>query len=222
MHLLIVEDDAQTLDFVRTGLTRRGHKVECEGDGRDGLRRAGAGRFDVVILDRMLPGLDGLDLLRALRTSGVDTPVILLTALGGVADRVEGLRAGADDYLVKPFEFEELDARIEAIGRRPPTTLGVLRKDGIVLDRLARRVTVEGAPVDLTHSEFAMLEMLLLNLGRPVTKAMLLEGVFDLQLNAPGPVIEPHMSRLRAKLTRHGAVDPIRTLRGVGYAITGA
>ena len=219
LNLLIVEDDVQTLDFIRTGLTRRGHDVDIERDGRDGLLRAGAGRYDVVILDRMLPGLSGLDLLKALRTSGVDTPVILLTALGGVADRVEGLRVGADDYLVKPFEMEELDARIEAIGRRPPTALGVLRKDGIVLDRLARRVTVEGAPVELTYSEFAMLEMLLLNMGRPVTKAMLLEGVFDLQLNAPGPVIEPHMSRLRAKLTRLGAVDPIRTLRGIGYSI---
>jgi two-component system OmpR family response regulator len=219
LNLLIVEDDVQTLDFVLTGLARRGHSVESERDGRDGLLRAGAGAFDVVILDRLLPGLNGLDLLKALRTSGVDTPVILLTALGGVADRVEGLRAGADDYLVKPFDLDELDARVEAIGRRPPTTLGVLRKDGIVLDRLARRVTVEDAAVELTYSEFAMLEMLLLNLGRPVTKAMLLEGVFDLQLDAPGPVIEPHMSRLRAKLTRRGAVDPIRTLRGVGYCI---
>ncbi len=219
MNLLIVEDDAQTLDFVTTGLIRRGHGVDSECDGRGGLLRAGAGRYDVIILDRMLPGLDGLDLLKALRTAGIDTPVILLTALGGVADRVEGLRHGADDYLIKPFDLEELDARIEAIGRRPPTALGVLRKDSVVLDRLARRVTVDGAPVELTHSEFAMLEMLLLNIGRPVTKAMMLEGVFDLQLNAPGPVIEPHMSRLRAKLTRHGIVDPIRTLRGVGYSI---
>jgi two-component system OmpR family response regulator len=221
LNILLVEDDQQTLEFLRAGLVARGHAVDAEQDGRDGLLRACVMRYDILIIDRMLPGLDGLDLLKALRTSSVDTPVILLTAMGGLADRVEGLRGGADDYLVKPFELEELDARIEAIGRRPPTAAasGLLRKDGILLDRLARRVTVEGAPADLTSSEFAMLEMLLLNAGRSVTKTMLLEGVFDLQLNAPGPIIEPHMSRLRAKLVRLGAVDPIRTLRVVGYSI---
>ncbi len=221
MYILIVEDDVQTLDFLRHGLEGKGHRVDAERDGRDGLLRAGAGRYDVLVVDRMLPGLDGLDLLKALRAASVDTPVILLTALGGLADRVEGLRGGADDYLVKPFELEELDARIEAIARRPPigASSGVLQKDGITLDRLARRVTVEGVLADLTSSEFAMLELLLLNSGKSVTKAMLLERVFDLQSNAPGPIIEPHMSRLRAKLIKLGAADPIRTLRGVGYSI---
>jgi two-component system OmpR family response regulator len=221
LNILIIEDDLQTLEFVRSGLTARGHAVEGEADGRAGLLRACERGFDVLVIDRMLPSLDGMEILKALRTSSVDTPAILLTAMGGLADRVEGLRAGADDYLVKPFELDELEARLEAVGRRPPTAAAnaVLRKDGVVLDRLARRVTVEGATADLTASEFAMLEMLLLNAGRPVTKAMLLEGVFDLPASAPGPIIEPHMSRLRAKLVRLGAADPIRTLRGIGYSI---
>jgi two-component system, OmpR family, response regulator len=221
LNILLIEDDEQAIEFVRDGLAARGHEVDAEPDGREGLLRACERRYDALIIDRMLPSLDGMEILRALRTSSVDTPAILLTAMGGLADRVEGLRGGADDYLVKPFELAELEARLEAIARRPPTAqaTAVLRKDAIVLDRLARRVTVEGAIVDLTASEFAMLEMLLLNAGRTVTKAMLLEGVFDLQVSAPGPVIEPHMSRLRAKLARLGAPDPIRTLRGVGYSI---
>jgi two-component system OmpR family response regulator len=216
-----VEDDGRTLEFIRGGLAARGHEVDAEQDGRAGLLRACERRYDVLVIDRMLPTLGGMDILKALRTSSIDTPAILLTAMGGLADRVEGLRSGADDYLVKPFELDELEARLEAIGRRPPTAgaAAVLRKDDIVMDRLGRRVTVDGVTAELTGSEFAMLEMLMLNAGRPVTKAMLLEGVFDLQVAAPGALIEPHMSRLRGKLARLGAGDPIRTLRGVGYAI---
>ena len=219
VKILLVEDDEPTREFIRAGLALRGHAVDAERDGREGLLKANAGDYDILIIDRMLPSLDGLELVKALRTLCVPAPVIILTALGGLADRVEGLRAGADDYLVKPFEIEELDARVEAIGRRAPLLNRILRKEGIALDRLARRVAIDGAPVDLTFSEFAMLEMLLLNAGRPVTKAMLLEGVFDLHVRAPGPIIEPHMSRLRSKLARFGAVDMIRTLRGVGYFI---
>lgn len=222
MNILIVEDDLPTLEFVAGGLVARGHEVDAEQDGRAGLLRACEGGYDVLVIDRMLPSLGGMEILKALRTSSVDTPAILLTAMGGLADRVEGLRSGADDYLVKPFELDELEARLEAIGRRAPSAASgaaVLRKDGIVLDRLTRKVTVEGLAAELTGSEFAMLEMLLLNAGRAVTKAMLVERVFDLQVNAPGQLIEPHMSRLRAKLTRLGAGDPIRTLRGVGYTI---
>ena len=222
VDVLLVEDDEPTLEFVRGGLEGRGRSVDVARDGRKGLQKASAARYDVLIVDRMLPALDGLELLKALRAAKIDTPIILLTAVGGLADRVEGLRAGADDYLVKPFELDELVARIEAVGRRPPLAHGVLRHGGITLDRLARRVSVDGAPVELTHSEFAMLEMLMLNAGRPVTKAMLLEGVFELQINAPGSIVEPHMSRLRAKLSRLGVVDPIRTLRGVGYCIAPA
>ena len=220
LHILLIEDDAPTLSFVSAALRGRGHDVQGELDGREGLQRACETRYDVLVIDRMLPGLDGLDLVKALRASSIDTPVILLTSMGGLVDRVEGLKGGADDYLVKPFELDELEARIEAIARRPPALAGnVLRKDGIALDRLTRRVSVEGALADLTTSEFAMLEMLMLNAGRAVTKAMLLENVFDLQSDFPGTIIEPHMSRLRSKLVRLGAPDPIRTLRGVGYSI---
>ncbi|MGC1303328.1 MAG: response regulator transcription factor [Caulobacteraceae bacterium] len=221
MNILLIEDDAQTARFVRDGLVVRGHTAEVVDEGRQGLVRACSGEFDVVVADRMLPGFGGLAIVKALRTSGVGIPVIFLTAVGGVTDRIEGLRSGADDYLVKPFDMDELDARIEALGRRPPISNAatLLRNGGLELDRLARRVTFDASVVELTTSEFAMLEMLLLNAGRAVTKAMLLESVFDLDSTAPGSIVEPHMSRLRTKLTRSGASDPIRTLRGVGYTV---
>ena len=222
MDILLVEDDPTTLGFVRDGLQARGHAVDTALDGRAGLLQACAKPFDVIVLDRMLPGLDGLSILKALRTSRRDTPVIFLTAIGGVSDRVHGLREGADDYLVKPFDMDELDARIEALGRRPPitTTVKVLHIGDLELDRLSRRVTYSGEAVDLTLSEFSMLEMLLLNRGSAVTKSMILERVFDLETDAPGAIVEPHVSRLRAKLTRAGASDFIRTLRGVGYIVS--
>ena len=221
MDILLVEDDPAMLNFVRDGLLARGHVVETANDGRSGLVYACAKPFDVIVLDRMLPTLDGMSILKALRTSRRDTPVILLTAIGGVSDRVEGLRQGADDYLVKPFDMDELDARIEALGRRPPLTNAatILHFGDLELDRLNRRVTHSGAPIDLTVSEFGMLEMLLLNRGSSVTKSMMLERVFDLESDAPGTIVEPHVSRLRAKLTRAGAADFIRTLRGVGYTV---
>ncbi len=221
MDILLVEDDPATLRFVRDGLLARGHAVETALDGRDGLLQACARTFDVIVLDRMLPTLDGLSILKALRTSRLDTPIIFLTAVGGVADRVQGLRQGADDYLVKPFEIEELDARIEALGRRPPISSAakMLHIGDLELDRLSRRVAYSGEALDLTSSEFGMLEMLLLNIGSAVTKSMILEQVFDLESDVPGAIVEPHVSRLRAKLTRAGAPDFIRTLRGVGYTI---
>ncbi len=223
MRILLIEDDAPASHFICEGLTARGHIVVACEDGRDGLRAAAAGGFDVLVVDRMLPGVDGLSLVRALRTAGTATPAILLTALGGVADRIDGLRAGADDYLVKPFDIDELDARMEAMGRRPPmaTTLVILKSGDLELHRLARRVTFDGRILELTGCEFAMLEMLMLNAGRGVTKAMLLEAVFDLQAasTAAGSIIEPHVSRLRGKLCEAGAVDVIMTLRGRGYSI---
>ena len=221
MDILLVEDDPAMLNFVRDGLLARGHVVETANDGRAGLVHACAKPFDVIVLDRMLPTLDGMSILKALRTSRRDTPVILLTAIGGVSDRVEGLRQGADDYLVKPFDMDELDARIEALGRRPPlaNAATILHFGDLELDRLNRRVTHSGAPIDLTVSEFGMLEMLLLNRGSSVTKSMILERMFDLESDAPGTIVEPHVSRLRAKLTRAGAPDFIRTLRGVGYTV---
>lgn len=221
MRILVVEDDAKTLEHVRSGLSGRGYEVETVRDGRRGLERAASEPFDVLIVDRMLPELDGMELLKALRTASVATPVIMLTAIGGIADRVTGLKAGADDYLVKPFDFDELEARIEALGRRPPisTSTIVLRRAGLELNRLSRTAAYAETALDLTSSEFAMLELLMLNPGRAVTKAMILETVFDLDAGVAGHIVEPHMSRLRSKLERAGLVDAIRTLRGVGYAL---
>ncbi len=221
MRLLLVEDDATTRDHVCAGLSARGHDVEIAEDGRAGLRLATTDAFDVLIIDRMLPELDGLALVRALRTARVDTPALMLTALGGIADRVDGLRGGADDYLVKPFELEELDARLEALGRRPQRGVehAVLARGDLLLNRLTRHATWNDQPLELTASEFAMLELLMLNAGRTVTKAMMLEQVFDLDPSSSGAIVEPHVSRLRAKLVRKGAQDPIRTMRGAGYLL---
>ena len=219
MRLLLVEDDPPTADFVRAGLVTRGHDVELVADGRSAVIRLAEGGFEVAVLDRMLPGFDGLAVLRAIRAGGVSTPVILLTALGGVSDRVEGLRAGGDDYLVKPFDLDELDARVHALARRPPLSPAlVLRRGGLTLDRLRRRVSAEEVELPLTASEYQILELLMVGAGRPVTKAMILEQVFDLDRHSPGMVIEPHVSRLRAKLAQAGVADPIRTLRGRGYS----
>jgi two-component system OmpR family response regulator len=217
---LLVEDDGLTREHIRAGLSARGYDVETAVDGRSGLERASTRIYDVLIVDRLLPGLDGLALLKALRTARVTTPAIVLTALGGIADRVEGLRGGADDYLVKPFDVEELDARIEALGRRPALANGsiLLYRGGLKVNRLARTAVYGDELLELTSSEFAMLELLMSNAGRTVTKAMILESVFDLDSHAAGQIVEPHISRLRAKLERAGLTDAIRTLRGVGYA----
>ena len=219
MLALLIEDDLVMADFIRTGLERRGHTVEVSSDGRFGMIRASAETFDVAVVDRMLPEIDGLSIVRTLRASGVSTPVIFLTALGGVSDRVEGLQAGADDYLVKPFDIDELDARMQALARRPPIPEAVVLEQGAyTLDRLRRRAYASGRELVLTVSEFAMLDMLMLNAGRPVTKAMLLESVFNLDAQSSSVVVEPHVSRLRAKIVDLGLRDPIRTLRKRGYS----
>jgi two-component system OmpR family response regulator len=221
LNILMVEDDVEASNFVAEALSTLGHRLEVVPDGRTGLVRGASCEFDCLVVDRMLPGYDGLALVKALRTSGVRTPIILLTALGGVADRIEGLRAGADDYLVKPFDVGELEARLEALRRRPPLSNAatVLRAGGVAVDRLGRTANLDGNSLDLTQSEFKILEVLLLNAGRPVTKAMLLEAVFDLSTPTPASIIEPHISRLRVKLERPGGGDPIRTVRGLGYII---
>ena len=222
--ILLIEDNAETAAYVGEGLGALGHQVEVAADGRSGLTRASDPRFDCLVIDRLLPGFDGLTLVRTLRGAGVRTPVIFLTAVGGVADRVQGLRAGADDYLVKPFELEELAARVEALGRRPPLPGGqtALKAGDIELDRLERRVRRAGRALELTGSEFKILEVLLLNAGHPVTRSMLLEAVFGLDHPNPAAIIEPHVSRLRAKLQDDGLPDPVRTVRGAGYCIDAA
>ena len=222
--ILLVEDNAETAVYVGEGLGVLGHQVEIAPDGRVGLTRASDPRFDCLIIDRLLPGFDGLTVVRTLRSAGVKTPVIFLTAVGGVADRVQGLRAGADDYLLKPFALEELAARVEALSRRPPLPTGQsdLRVGDLNLDRLGRTVRRAGRVLELTGSEFKILELLLLNAGHPVTRSMLLEAVFGLDHPNPAAIVEPHVSRLRAKLQADGLPDPVRTVRGAGYCINAA
>ena len=222
--ILLVEDNLETAVYVSDGLGALGHRVEVASDGRAGLLRASDPQFDCLVIDRLLPGFDGLTVVRTLRSAGVRTPIIFLTAVGGVADRVQGLKAGADDYLVKPFELEELAARVEALGRRPPLpeSQTLLRAGDLELDRLDRTARRAGQPLDLTGSEFRLLEVLMLNAGHPVTRSMLLQGVFGLDHANPATIIEPHISRLRAKLEQAGRPDPVRTLRGSGYCIDAA
>ena len=222
--ILLVEDNAETAAYVSDGLGALGHQVEVARDGRTGLLRASDPQFDCLVIDRLLPGFDGLTVVRTLRSTGVRTPIIFLTAVGGVADRVQGLKAGADDYLVKPFELEELAARVEALRRRPPLpeSQTLLRAGDLELDRLGRTARRAGQPLDLTGSEFRLLEVLILNAGHAVTRSMLLQTVFGLDHANPATIIEPHISRLRAKLERNGLPDPVRTLRGAGYCIDAA
>lgn len=225
MRVLLVEDDQETADYVLRGLREHGHQAEHAPDGREGIFLAGAGRYDVMVVDRMLPALDGLGFVRAIRSAGVQTPVLFLTALRGVGDRVEGLEAGGDDYLVKPFAFAELLARLQALARRPPlqsapTTLTVA---DLELDLLKRSVTRGGERVDLQPREFLLLEFLMRHADRLVTRTMLLEGVWEFHFDPKTNIVESHMSRLRAKIS-HGGRYPelIHTLRGSGYILRAA
>lgn len=223
MRILIVEDDAETSRFVVRGLTELGHQVVASHDGRDGLSKATGTRFDALILDRMLPGLDGLALVKALRAADNGTPVLMLTAIGGIADRVEGLEAGADDYLVKPFAFSELAARIAAIGRRPAvqSDVNLLVVNGIELDLHRRTVTRDGRRITLQPREFVLLAELMRNPRRVMTRTMLLERVWDFDFDPKTNIVETHLSRLRSKLNADFDEDAIETVRGAGYMIRG-
>ncbi len=180
MRILVVEDDPETAAYVAHGLAEEGHVAETVADGRDGLSRAMGEDYDMLVIDRMLPGLDGLSLVRALRAAGRQLPVLFLTSLGGVEDRVEGLKVGADDYLVKPFAFSELMARVNALARRPPMREAetVLRVGELEMDLIARKVTRGGDVIDLQPREFRLLEELMRNKGRVLTRTMLLERVW--------------------------------------------
>lgn len=221
MKLLVVEDDATTSTYIARGLREEGHAVDVVSDGRDGLVQATAGQYDVLILDRMLPELDGLALLKTLRGAGNTTPVLLLTAMGAVEDRIDGLNAGADDYLVKPFAFGELSARVNALARRPQglEQETVLRAGDLTMDLISRRVTRAGQEIDLLPREFALLEHLLRRKGRVQTRTMLLEAVWDISFDPMTNVVETHISRLRAKVDRPFETDLIQTVRGAGYRI---
>jgi two-component system OmpR family response regulator len=224
MKILLIEDDADTAAYIADGLKGSGHVVDQVADGSTGLSRAADGRYDVLIVDRMLPNLDGLSLVESLRRSGVGTPVLFLTALGGLDDRVSGLDAGGDDYLVKPFALAELAARVNALGRRPAiaATETVLRVGDLEMDLLKRTVTRQGKPIDLQPREFELLEYLLRHAGRVVTRTMLLENVWDFHFDPRTTVVETHMSRLRAKVDRSFDVELIQTVRGHGYTLHAA
>ena len=222
MKVLVIEDDAETAAYIARGLHEHGHVADHAPDGRDGLLMAGGGGYDVMVVDRMLPGIDGLGLVCTLRGAGVKAPVLFLTALRGVGDRVQGLEAGGDDYLVKPFAFAELLARLNALARRPPlsdvpTTLAVA---DLSLDLLRRTATRGGERVELQPRQFRLLEFLLRHAGRVVTRTMLLEGVWDFHFDPKTNIVETHISRLRGKLSRGGR-DPelIHTIRGSGYVL---
>lgn len=221
MKVLLIEDDEETSAYIARGLREQGHVVDLVATGRDGLFLATDGGHDVLIVDRMLPGLDGIGLVQALRGTGVKAPVLFLTALGGVGDRVRGLEAGGDDYLVKPFAFAELLARINALARRPPLsdTPTVLRSGDLEMDLLKRTVLRGGRPVELQPREFQLLEFLLRNADRLVTRTMLLEAVWDFHFDPKTNIVETHMSRLRSKLSQYGGAELIHTVRGAGYAL---
>ena len=221
MKILIADDDIGTADFLRKGLAEEGHAVDVVHDGRDALGRALYGELDLLVLDRMMPGMDGLAVLRALRAARNPLPVLMLTALGDVEDRVEGLTAGADDYLVKPFHFSELHARALALGRRPrgsadPVSLVV---GDLELDLLARTAKRAGVTIELHAKEFRLLEVLMRNAGHVVTKTMLLERVWDFDFDPRTTVVETHVSRLRAKIDKPFDVALIHTVRNAGYAL---
>ena len=221
MRALIIEDDAEAAEYLAKGLRESGHAAEVVGDGRDGLLHAATGRFDVLIVDRMLPGLDGLSLVHHLRATGQTTPVLFLSALGEVDDRVKGLRAGGDDYLVKPYAFSELLARVENLARRRTTTpvATKLAFADLELDLLSRKVTRAGRAIDLQPREFQLLEVLLRHPGQVMTRTMLLETVWDYHFDPQTNVIDVHISRLRQKVDRGFDVPLIHTVRGAGYCL---
>ena len=221
MRILVVEDDAETAAYVSNGLVEEGHTAETVADGRDGLTQAMDEVYDILIIDRMLPGLDGLSLVRALRALGHKVPVIFLTSLGGVDDRVDGLNVGGDDYLVKPFAFSELMARVNALARRPHLrdTETILRVGDLEMDLIARKVTRGSDVIDLQPREFRLLEILMRNKGRVLTRTMLLERVWSFHFEPKTSVVETHISRLRTKIDRPYGRELIHTVRGSGYTM---
>ncbi|WP_281969049.1 response regulator transcription factor [Roseovarius nanhaiticus] len=221
MKILVIEDDPMTGSYIVQGLREEGHSVDLIEDGSAGLIQATVGAYDLMVVDRLLPGLDGVSIVKTLRGAKNRVPVLFLTALGGVDDRIEGLNSGADDYLVKPFAFGELSARVAALGRRPqlndaPT---LLRIRDMEMNLLTRKVTRAGRDIDLLPREFALLEQLIKRKGRVMTRTMLLEAVWDIHFDPQTNVVETHISRLRAKIDKPFEGDLIQTVRGSGYRI---
>jgi len=224
MKALLIEDDFETAAYIVNGLTEAGLVVDHAKTGRDGLLLAAGESYDVMIVDRMLPGLDGLGIVKTIRGAGVRTPVLFLTTMAGVNDRVEGLEAGGDDYLVKPFAFSELLARLHALARRPPLTgeKTTLTVADLEMDLIRRKVTRDGQDIELQPREFSLLEYLMRHAGRVVTRTMLLEQVWDFHFDPKTNVVETHISRLRAKIDKPFDDELIHTVRGAGYSLHAA
>jgi len=221
LKILLIEDDQENADYVANGLREEGHLVTQVASGAEGLICVMGDGFDLLIVDRMIPGLDGLNLVKSLRAAGHHTPVLFLTALGGVEDRVSGLNAGGDDYLVKPFAFSELVARVAALGRRPHTTAAETKLHvlDLELDLLSRTVRRRGELIELQPREFRLLEYLMRHAGQVVTRTMLLEHVWDIHFDPRTNVVETHISRLRSKVDKGLDVELIHTVRGAGYCV---
>ena len=221
MRVLLIEDNDETAEFISGGLREVGWTVERHAEPGPALLVLPSGGFDAVVLDRMLPGMDGIQALKLMRGAGVTVPVLMLTARGGLDDRVEGLDAGADDYLPKPFAMSELIARLKSVTRRPtmPAEASVLETAGLTLDRVTRQAQRAGQVLDLSPLEFRLLECLMLNTGAVVTRTMLLEKVWGYSFDPKTSLVQTHMSRLRAKVDKPFGQDLIRTVRGSGYVL---
>jgi two-component system, OmpR family, response regulator len=221
VHVLLIEDDLEAARLLLKGLLDAGYRVDHAADGREGLTRATEGGFDLIVTDRMLPHVDGLAIIERLRRKGIGTPVLVLSALGGVDDRIRGLKAGGDDYLTKPFAFAELLARIEALLRRRPNAPHTtrLKVEDLEFDLLERRVTRGGRELELTARELKLLEFLMRRAGQVVTRTMLLEGVWDLHFDPQSNLIDVHISRLRQAIDRGSDHPLIHTVRGTGYVL---
>lgn len=221
MRLLLIEDDLQAAEYLVKGLRESGYSVEHSPDGRDGLEKSSRGQYDVIVADRQLPYVDGLAIITALRGRSDRTPVLILSALGTVDDRVHGLKAGGDDYLTKPFAFAELLARIEALNRRGAAASETTRLKiaDLELDLLARRVARAGRNIELTTKEFQLLEYLVRHAGQTVTRTMLLEGVWNLHFDPQTNITDVHMSRLRNAIDKGFPKPLIHTVRGAGYVL---
>ncbi|WP_432767648.1 MAG: response regulator transcription factor [Sphingopyxis sp.] len=224
MHILVIEDDARVAAHIGKGLKAAGHVVDIEGDGRAGLLRAAADSYDLMIVDRMLPNVDGLTIVQTIRATGDTVPVLILSALAEVDERVAGLRAGGDDYLTKPFAMSELLARIDVLSRRGPAIVAETRLavGDLDIDLLGHGVRRGGKPIDLTAREFRILAYLARNEGRVVTRSMLLEHVWDYQFDPQTNIIDQHVSRLRQKVDRGFGTTLIHTVRGTGYMMRAA
>jgi two-component system OmpR family response regulator len=226
MRILIIEDDREAASYLAKAFREAGHVADQAADGLDGYAMAESGDYDVLVVDRMLPKLDGLSLIRSLREQNVETPVLILSALGQVDDRVKGLRAGGDDYLPKPYAFSELLARVEVLARRraaaPSGEPTSYRVADLELDRLSHRVTRSGTEIPLQPREYRLLEYLMKNAGQVVTRTMLLEHVWDYHFDPQTNVIDVHVSRLRAKIDKGFNKALIHTIRGAGYMIRAA